>query len=267
MDHERIQRLTKQREIEWSEVQAYIDEPRCLMEFLANALDDANPQPCGKCANCLGRPIIDPSFTRQAATLAGRFLRHSEIVLECNKQVATDAFVEYGFRGNLPLDLRAQPGRILSRWGDAGWGQIVAEDKRDGHFRDELVDAVAEMLSDRWQPNPSPTWVTCVPSKTHPTLVPDFANRLANALGLPFVPAIEKVKDNEPQKGQQNRFHQCRNLDGVFEIVGTLPVGPVLLVDDVVDSAWTMTVAAARLRLAGSGPVWPVALTTSSVGG
>lgn len=28
MDHERIQRLTEQREIEWGEVQAYIDEPR-----------------------------------------------------------------------------------------------------------------------------------------------------------------------------------------------------------------------------------------------
>ncbi|GFE97583.1 MULTISPECIES: RecQ family ATP-dependent DNA helicase [unclassified Gluconobacter] len=267
MDHERIQRLTEQREIEWDEVQAYIDEPGCLMEFLANALDDANPQACGNCANCLGRPVVDPSFTRKTAFAAGRFLRHSEIVLECNKQVAKDAFAEYGLRGNLPLELRAEPGRILSRWGDAGWGQVVADDKHNGRFRDELVDAVVEMLRDRWQPNPSPTWVTCVPSRNHPTLVPDFAHRLAKALGLPFVQAIVKVKDNEPQKGQQNRFHQCRNLDGVFEIVGAVSNGPVLLLDDVVDSAWTMTVAAALLRQAGSGPVWPVALTTSSVGG
>jgi ATP-dependent DNA helicase RecQ len=209
---------------------------------------------------------VEPSFAREMAIMAGRFLRHSEITLDCNKQVAKDAFAEYGFKGNLPLELRAEPGRILSRWGDAGWGQAVADDKHSGRFRDELVDAVAEMLRDRWKPDPAPAWVTCIPSRNHPTLVPDFADRLASALDLPFVPAIAKVKDNESQKGQQNRFHQCRNLDGVFAIVGDVPDGPVLLADDVVDSTWTMTVAAALLKHAGSGAVWPVALTTSSVG-
>lgn len=266
MDHERIRRLTEQRRTEWREVQAYIDEQGCLMEFLARALDDANPQPCGKCASCLGAPVIEPSFTREAAISAARFLRHSEIALECNKQVAKDSFAEYGFRGNLPEALRAETGRILSRWGDAGWGQLVANDKHNGHFRDELVDAIAEMIRDRWQPTPAPAWITCVPSRNNPALVPDFANRLANALALPFLPVVTKVKHNEPQKGQQNRFHQCQNLDGVFGIEGDVPAGAVLLVDDVVDSGWTLTVIAALLRQAGSGPVWPLALTTSSLG-
>src|SRR3546814_11524411 len=67
------------------------------------------------------------------------------------------------------------------------------------------------------------------------TLVPDFARRLASTLDLPFLPVVTKIRENEPQKGQQNRFHQCRNLDGVFAIDGEVPDGPVLLVDDVVD--------------------------------
>jgi ATP-dependent DNA helicase RecQ len=266
MDHERIRRLTEQRETEWREVQAYIDEQGCLMEFLAEALDDLNPQPCGKCAPCLGRPIVEPSFTRATVISAARFLRHAEIALECNKQVAKDAFVQYGFRGTLPEALRAETGRILSRWGDAGWGQLVADDKHNGHFRDAVVDAVAELIRDRWQPNPSPEWITCVPSRNQPTLVPDFARRLAFALALPFVPVVTKVKSNCPQKEQQNRFHQCRNLDGVFSVDSEVPGGPVLLVDDVVDSGWTLTVIATLLRQAGSGPVWPLALTTSSLG-
>ena len=91
----------------------------------------------------------------------------------------------------------------------------------------------------------------------------DALKRLAAALGLPFRPIIEKVKDNEPQKLQQNRYHQCRNLDGVFAIDGSVPGGPVLLVDDVVDSGWTLTVIAALLRMAGSGPVWPLPLSTT----
>ena len=122
------------------------------------------------------------------------------------------------------------------------------------------------MIRDRWHPNPAPTWVTCIPSKTHRALVPDFAERLANELGLPFVPVVTKIKDNEPQKRQQNRFHQCRNLDGVFAIHEQVSDQPLLLVDDVADSAWTLTVAAALLRRAGSGPVWPLALATSSMG-
>jgi ATP-dependent DNA helicase RecQ len=216
-------------------------------------------------ARCLGRPIVASDFSAGAAIDAGRFLRHSETPLECNKQVAKDAFAEYGFRGNLPDGLRAEPGRILSRWGDAGWGQIVAEDKQNGHFRDDLVEAVADMIRNRWRPAPAPAWITCIPSRNHPTLVSNFSGRLANRLGLQLILVVIKIKDNEPQKEQQNRFHQCRNLDGVFGIDGEVSDGPVLLVDDVADSAWTLTVAAALLRRAGSGPVWPLALTTSSM--
>ena len=218
-------------------------------------------------ASCLGRPVVDPSFPRRHFSSAARFLRQSEIPLVCNKQVAKDAFTKYSFRGNLPQEFRAETGRILSRWGDAGWGKLVANDKIQGHFRDELVEAVAEMLRDRWQPDPSPEWVTCVPSQNHPDLVPDFAQRLATVLGLSFMPVVTKTQHNEPQKVQQNRFHQCRNLDGVFRIDELVPEGPVLLLDDVVDSGWTMTVIAALLRQAGSGPVWPVALATASAGG
>ena len=142
----------------------------------------------------------------------------------------------------------------------------MADDKHHGRFRDELVGAVVEMLRDRWRPSPSPQWVTCVPSRRHPDLVPDFSERLSGALDLPFSPIVRKVRDNEPQKAQENRFHQCRNLDGVFAIDGPVPSGPVLLVDDVVDSGWTLTVVAALLRQAGSGPVWPLALATSYSG-
>ena len=267
MDRERIQRLTEKREIEWHEVQEYIATDRCLMAFLTRALDDLDPQPCGKCASCRRRPLVDPTFKRRTAIAAARFLRHSELALECNRQVARNAFPEYGFRGNLPGDIRAETGRILSRWGDAGWGQLVADDKHRGTFRDELVNAVVEMLNDRWKPSPTPKWVTCVPSRRQPDLVPDFAKRLAAALGLSFDPIVAKVKDNDPQKLQQNRFHQCRNLDGAFAIDCAVPNGPVLLVDDVVDSGWTLTVIAALLRQSGSGPVRPLALATSRMAG
>ena len=266
-DNERISRLTAQKETEWQQVQSYVDEPTCLMRFLAEALDDPDPKPCGKCARCVGSPVVDTSISRQTVVAATRFLRQAEMPLTCNRQVAKGSFPEYGWSGNLPAALGAETGRILSRWGDAGWGEVVAHDKHGGRFGDQLVRAAAEMIRDRWRPDPWPDWVTCVPSNRHPALVPDFASRLAEALSLPFVPVVEKVRDNAPQKAQQNRFHQCHNLDGAFAVDGRIPEGGVLLVDDIVDSKWTLTVVAALLRRAGCPAVWPFALATASPGG
>ncbi len=266
MDHERIAHLTRQREVEWQEIQDYTGSAGCLMAHLRNALDDPDTDDCGRCADCLGEPVVSIDVDRSLAIAATRFLRHAEMPFKPKTQVASGAFQVHGFRGNLRLELRASEGRILSRWGDAGWGGLVADDKHAGHFRGELVEAVAEMIEQRWQPDPAPRWVTCVPSISHPTLVPDFALRLSARLGLPFVDAIRKIVDNEPQKDQRNRFHQCRNLDGAFEISAGVSEAPALLVDDVIDSGWTVTVLAALLRQAGSGAVYPVALAATGTG-
>ena len=195
------------------------------------------------------------------------FLRQSEFTIEPRIQIPKGAFVQYELSGNLPVHLRAEPGRVLSRWGDAGWGQLAAQDKHEGRFRDELVDALAEMILERWRPEPTPVWVTCVPSLKHPNLVPDFTKRLAQKLRLPFRDVVSKDRDNEPQKFQKNSPHQCRNLDGAFTIQKGVSSKPVLLVDDMVDSRWTITVIAALLRQAGSGPVFPVALAATSTNG
>ncbi len=266
MDHERIQRLAEQREREWEEILEYINCQYCLMSFLQKTLDDPKVEECGRCALCQRKPLISIEIDHDLVVQAGQFLRQAEIVFKPKRQVAPKAFRKYGFKGNLPNALQANEGRILARWRDAGWGTQVAEDKQSGNFCEELVIAMTEMIRERWQPIPTPKWVTCVPSLNHPTLVPDFAQRLAKSLGVPFMDIIEKVCDNEPQKEQQNRFHQCRNLDGVFRIVGDIPSESVILVDDIIDSGWTVTVIAALLRKAGSGPVFPVALASTRSG-
>lgn len=266
LDQERIDRLTQQRELEWQEVVAYVDSSTCLMRYLAASLDDELAQDCGSCSVCVGQSIVPEEVSTEMLRAAQRRVRASEFPLECKRQVAPGAFRIYGFRGNLPAELRAETGRVLSQWNDAGWGHLVADGKHAGRLGDELVDAVVEMLEERWQPEPRPAWVTCVPSLRHPELVPDFARRVAASMDLPFVDAIRKVKENEAQKGQENRYHQCANLDGAFEIAEGIPNTPVLLLDDIVDSRWTLTVLSALLLQTGSGPVWPVALAAAGSG-
>jgi ATP-dependent DNA helicase RecQ len=154
-------------------------------------------------------------------------------------------------------------------WGDAGWGARVAEGKyQHGRFDDELVDACVAMIRDDWRPEPAPSWVTTVPSLRRPTLVPDFAARLAAKLGLPFEDCLRKIRETPPQKTMENSAQQMANIAETFEVVdGAAPAGPVLLVDDMVDSRWTLTECAFVLRSAGSGPVHPLALAMTSGGG
>jgi ATP-dependent DNA helicase RecQ len=263
-DRERIAFLTRQRLEEWEEMQRYLQTSACLMSFLRNALDDPLAYDCGRCANCDPSGALSTEVSTRTAVAAGLYLKHAEFKLSPRLRVNKGSFPASGIEGNLRrLDLAAEEGRVLSQWEDAGWGKIVAACKHQGHFADELVDAAAEMI-DRWNPEPAPAWVTSVPSLTHTTLVPDFAVRLAGRLDLPYHEVVRKRRQNEAQKLMSNTFHQCRNIDGVFEVVQPVMTGPLLLVDDIVHSRWTFTLVAALLRQAGVERVFPVALASAS---
>jgi ATP-dependent DNA helicase RecQ len=195
----------------------------------------------------------------------------------------------------IPEELRAQPGRVLCIYGDSGWGREVARGKYEtGRFSEVVVKAAAELIRTKWNPDPAPAWVTAIPSESHAELVRDFAQRLAAGLGLPFVAALYKRHGARPQKEMQNSAMQLRNVLKAFQVLAVpdqapagvaglmrgierlvrqarlpeptapLPCRPVLLVDDMVDSGWTLTLASVLLRHHGSGPVYPFALAKAS---
>lgn len=265
-DQAKIDALTALRRREQARMVEYATTRSCLMEFLARELDDPAAGPCGRCANCAPGEALPTGVSAASVTVARRFLESQAIVIEPRKKWAVGAFPVHGWSGGwIPWELMNEKGRALSAWADDGWGASVASGKHAGLFSEELVTASANLIRAAWKPDPFPTWVTCVPSLSHPRLVPDFAGKLATALGLPFRAAIRKVKPTEPQKLMQNSATQARNLDGAFEVdaAAMLP-GPCLLVDDLVDSKWTMTVAGALLREAGCPCVFPFALADSS---
>ncbi|MDD3581863.1 MAG: RecQ family ATP-dependent DNA helicase [Desulfobacca sp.] len=265
-DEAKIHRLTEIRRQEQARMREYLRSTSCLMAFLGRELDDPKAAPCGRCSPCVGQPLLPESYDLGIANRAIDFLRRNYQVIEPRRQWPGDALIAQGWRGNIKDNLRMAEGRALCLWGDAGWGEQVKQSKQvSGHFPDELVAAVVEMIKKHWQPTPFPTWVTCVPSLNHRNLVPDLAHRVAVALALPFVPCIEKIRPTRPQKEMQNSYQQAHNLAGAFTVnKARTPTGPVLLVDDMVDSRWTMTVMAALLREAGAGQVFPVALALTT---
>jgi ATP-dependent DNA helicase RecQ len=265
-DTARFDRVTDTRRAEVEQMRAFVDSRTCLMERVVTSLDDPTARPCGRCAVCSGNFFVSEvpgDLVREAVN----FLRRSKRRIEPRLQWASSEIA--GRKGKIPAELRAEAGFALSMWGDAGWGRRVAEGRHEhNRFDDELVAACADMIRSAWQPDPAPVWVTAVPSLQRPTLVPEFAARLAQALNLPFVQAIRKRHETPQQKAMENSAQQMANVANAFEIVpGSIDPGPVLLVDDMVDSRWTFTECAFVLRAAGSGPVFPVALATTAGAG
>jgi ATP-dependent DNA helicase RecQ len=275
---ERWQRVTQHRRDELVQMQRYVAHQGCLMEFLSRALDDPAAAPCGKCMNCSPHsPRRLPP--RELVLEAGDFLRGDALVLEPRERWPKPALaqiqqlwpsaVEASQSGEpkttIPADLRPKVGRVLCIYGDAGWGPAIARGKYEtGRFTDELVAAAARLIREQWQPIPAPAWVCGVPSLNRPELMHDFSHRLATRLGLPCAPVLRKACPTPPQKEMQNSVQQVRNLLGAFILAGAVPPGPLLLVDDVVDSGWTLTLLAVMLRQHGSGPVYPFALAKAS---
>ena len=251
----RTERLTEIRRAEQQQMQQYVDLSSGHMEFLIHSLD-------GDPGDFRPPEVPDLPTTVHPASVSDAiaFLRNESLPILPRKQWPTGKWIA--------RELRAQPGKVLCVWGDAGWGRRVSDGKyRDDRFADELVDACAALVRE-WQPAPYPTWVAAVPSHRRPDLVPDFARRLARALQLPFQAVLERKEERPEQKSMENSYKQARNVIRSLTVDGReLLRGPVLLVDDMVDSRWTFTVVAWELRRRGSGEVWPLALADAGGSG
>jgi len=234
---------------------AYATSARCRMAQLRAQLDDPDAVPCGRCDACAGAAwVVDlpPSLVADALT----HLRRGDQVLEPRLRWAGGG---PGLpTGNIPARERVEPGRILSVYGDGGWGHVVREVRATGVAPIELLDAAHELVR-RWSPSPWPTWITSVPSTTS-TVPGDLAIALGAVLGLPVHDVVVRVADRSPQAAMENSTQQLTNVHDAFDVIDAVPAGPVLLVDDVVDSRWTITVVGSILRRAGAGEVHPFVL-------
>lgn len=270
----RITRFTTQLRRELAHMDEYVRHDGCLMDFLCRELESPmETHACGHCQHC--NPGLKIGFGDQVSLTqrAADFLRKSHVPIKprakwMDKESIQGAF-EVGKYLAIPESLRMEPGFALTSYGSGEWGRLVIDGKyraKPSCFDERLVSACVKMYGN-WQPAKKPTWVTCVPSLRHPELVSGFAHRFAAAVGLPFVPCVVKLHETEEQKKQANSFMQQNNLISVFGLAGDVPKGDCLLIDDMVDSRWTLTIVSAILRQAGVPSVTPMVLADSSNAG
>ena len=258
----RIERITKLRREEQEAMRVFAKRESGQMGFLLAQLDSTE----------LPRtPISAKRFPTHASMasieLANQYLRRQWLQINPRKRWPP------GFRpptgsNKATIQWVNETGRALCVYGDARWGRTVARGKyAAGRFDDELVDACVQMIQEA-ELTVLPDWVTNVPSRSGKPLVKNFAERLAKGLGLDYVESLFRNGEPESQKSMQNSTHQARNAwDSLTVAPDEVRGGAVFLVDDIVDSRWTLTVAGYRLMECGSGSIIPIALASATKSG
>jgi ATP-dependent DNA helicase RecQ len=109
-----------------------------------------------------------------------------------------------------------------------------------------------------------------MPSRARPTLVASLGERIAAIGRLDYLGSLGYATPDGPGPRRHNSAQRLASLWRALVVPDELRAalaavgGPVLLVDDQIDTGWTMTVAAARLRDAGAPAVLPLALATTT---
>lgn len=258
-DRERYDAITATRIREMEQMKQLAATNSCYSKFVVECLDDHSAHECGHCANCLGRDILSPVPSPTAIHIAEQYINGLILEIEPRKRFI---YSEHTENKKIPIPNKA--GLCLAKYGDPGYGELVRRDKYGaaGQFCQELVGKSAQILRPIVAENEI-AYLTCVPS-LRSDLVLDFSKRLADALGITFVTLLEKTSTVQ-QKEMENSAYQCANAMGSFRLSENVTVPrKILLVDDVVDSRWTLTACGHYLCEGGCEEVYPFALADSS---
>ncbi len=272
-DVERYSKVLETRMAEQESMLEYIRTDRCRMRFLRELLDDTEAADCGRCDNCTGerQSVSTNDNALEAARLhiykPGVSLNPRQQWPAGMKQLGVDV------AGKIDADERPEPGRAIARFTDLGYGrvlrQLVAPDAEDLEVSSDLVDAALRVLSawkGEWPQRPEV--VVSIASTSRPRLVESFAEAIAAAGRRPYIGAVTRVGPS--RKGDSNSAFRLRAVVDAFALPTEVTEGiagrrPLLLIDDYLDTGWTMTVVARMLRRAGAGAVYPLVL--GSAGG
>ncbi|MCB0907384.1 MAG: RecQ family zinc-binding domain-containing protein, partial [Nocardioidaceae bacterium] len=262
-DEERYHRVAEARTRERDAMLDYLATDQCRMWFLRHQLDDPEAERCGRCDNC-GGLRLEVGVSDDAVAAAEARLARPGVVLEPRKMWPTGL-------DRLGLDLRGrigatEPGRAIARLTDLGHGQQLRDLFRpgagDGPVPLPLVHAMLDVLRD-WQPRPDA--IVVVESTTRSRLTRDLADGLSRHLGVPITGRVAVVDpDVTPGRGSANSAQRLAAVHRRYGLVGDVPEGRVLLVDDLMATGWTLAWSAELLRRAGATAVLPLTLAVEA---
>ncbi|MFC4858295.1 RecQ family ATP-dependent DNA helicase [Actinophytocola glycyrrhizae] len=269
-DSERYQGIAEARRAEQQTMLDYQSTDKCRMEFLLRQLDDPHAAPCGRCDNCSG-PRWSTEVSLDRVQEAGERLRRPGVEVDPRRQWPSGmAKLDVPLSGRIGAEVVAAPGRALGRLTDIGWGnrlrELFSPTAEDVPVPDDMINACVQVLAS-WDWAERPVGVVTIGSQSRPKLVSSLGERLATIGRLTLLGEIGSEPSGEHRANSALRLAQVwRKLTVDAHLAERLFTvnGPVLLVDDRLDTGWTMTVATRLLREAGAPAVLPFVLATTT---
>ncbi len=272
-DGERYERVAAERARERDAMLGYAETDGCRMEYLRRQLDDPAAVPCGRCDNCTGQRWQADVPEAGTAAARDRLLRPG-VEVEPRRMWPTGMkALGLDVAGKIPASAGAEPGRVLGRLTDIGWGTtlraLLAQDAPDEPVTRPVVDAVIKVLA-AWDWAERPAGVLTLPSRTRPALIESLGQQIAAVGRLPYLGGLGYCGATGPGPRRHNSAQRLRSLWDAFEVPEEIRTvisgldGPVLVVDDRIETGWTMTVAARLIREAGATAALPLALALSA---
>jgi ATP-dependent DNA helicase RecQ len=268
-DEPRYRKLDEARRREQQAMLDYQSTRDCRMAFLRSQLDDpelTDGERCGRCDNCVGSRYtadVDPG-----AVEAARDQLHRPGVELAPRKQWPSGMAKLGIELTGRITDGPAVGRTIGRLTDLGWGTRLRRllEEPDRPVPDEVLRAAVAVLAG-WQWESRPTAVMAVDSLTHPVLIGSVADGLAALGRLTNLGTLHYAPGRRPVTAANSAYRVAALnnswLDPDPEAISQTS-GPVLLVDDVTDTGWTLTMAARVLRRAGAAEVLPFALAAVS---
>ncbi|MDT5082148.1 MAG: ATP-dependent helicase RecQ [Mycobacterium sp.] len=268
-DEPRYRKLDEARKREQQAMLDYQATDSCRMAFLRGQLDDpelGEGERCGRCDNCTGvRASADVDATAAEHTRA-RLMRPG-VELAPRKQWPS-GLGKLGVQLSGKISDGPAPGRVIGRLTDLGWGARLRRllDEPDAEVSEDVVAAAVKVLAS-WDWDTRPKAVLALDSDRHPLLISSLTRELARLGRLTDLGILQYAPGRTPVNAA-NSAYRVAALNGSWlppdQDAVVAADGPVLLVDDLSDTGWTLTMAARVVRAAGAPAVLPFAVASTN---
>lgn len=268
-DEARYRQLDEARRREQQAMLDYQRTDECRMAFLRRQLDDpelTDGERCGRCDNCAGSRFGAAVTDDAAAAIQERLMRPGVEV--AGRKQWPSGLAKLGLDLSGRINDGPAPGRAIGRLTDLGWGPRLRRllDEPDAQVPPDVVQAAVKVLA-AWNWAIRPAAVLALDSDTRPVLITSLAGELARLGRLTDLGVLRYSAGHRPAAAA-NSAYRVAALNGSWSAPDLSAVaavnGPVLLVDDLTDTGWTLTMAARVVKAAGAPEVLPLVLASTS---
>lgn len=253
------QQLNVTRLQELEHLKRFINYDGCYMKYIADELDAPDKQEkCGICAHCRNREFITIDKNHPMISIASQYKNklHGEISprkrWSNNKKI--DESLQFITGWTYTTDAYSPVGRKFMYERDIN------------QFSEQTTTQISQFLKDMIQEHQIDA-IVAVPSLRRPKLTNKLAQAVAESNHIEYIDAVVKIKPGNKQSEMHNSIVQERNVEETIAIQNEdlLKDKHILLIDDTVNSRWTMTVIASKL-LVHAKAVYPFALVNTGAG-